>query len=70
MEEFTLIGFALLLIGILLILVGSVGKAKGGIAFWVGPIPIIWANDRNTFYVTLILSFLTIVLTLLLMKMV
>ena len=48
MENLVLIGFVVIVIGIILILIGSLsGKAdvKVGIGGFIGPLPFGWAND-------------------------
>ena len=74
-EKLIFLGFAVIMLGILLVLIGSVlsvfkgrkTKTEGGFIFFVGPFPVIGgATSKEIFYVLLTVSVILIVLFLLL----
>lgn len=69
-ENLVTIGILVILIGFVLVLVGTVfqptkTKAGGGFIAFIGPIPIGWATSKNVFYILVALSLFALIIFLL-----
>ena len=68
-KNLALIGISLILVGFLIILISSIYSAfkdkteiKSAGIFFIGPIPIGWASDKNMFYILIIFTILAMII--------
>jgi uncharacterized membrane protein len=69
-EQILWIGILVVLVGIVLMVIGTVlalrtkGRVEGGFVLWIGPIPIVGATSKTMLYLLLFLSFAMLLLLL------
>jgi uncharacterized membrane protein len=72
--ELVLIGMLTILLGIALVIIGSILtvkpkiKAEGGFIFWIGPIPLIGATNKRMFYAVIAITAIFLVFLLILSR--
>lgn len=69
MEQLIAVGFIFILIGIFLIIIGSIlssgkGETKIAVGGFIGPVPFGFANEKNMLYLVMFISLIMFILFL------
>ncbi|MCD6590710.1 MAG: DUF131 domain-containing protein [Candidatus Aenigmarchaeota archaeon] len=68
-----ILGFTIILIGIAIIIIGSLlssgkGETRFAVGGFIGPIPFGFGNDKNMVYFSIILAFVMIIVMILMLR--